>query len=193
MKPSELDVLSMDVSVDEAFHEKRDWDFQLSFRLPHAKDDPTDLIEILYEAGCDDATLGVGRRGRLGLDFTREAVSAAGAISSAIETVKSVIPEAVLIEIRPDLVNLSDIADLVGCSRQNIRKYAAGEGASVAEPFPDPVVTGNPSLWRLAEVARWLRANTSLEVSSDLITLAMATAETALAIQKRRFSDQRAL
>ena len=70
------------------------YEFTLKFSLPDEGhvDDIDELVERLGEAGCDDALVGIGKSGRLALDFTREAESAFDAISSAIATVRKTIP-----------------------------------------------------------------------------------------------------
>jgi hypothetical protein len=103
------------------------WEFILKFRLPDRAIDPESWLDVLYEAGCDDVTVGTGKAGVIALDFSREASSAEEAVQSAINDVRKAIPGAVLTEIGPDLVNLADLAEVVGCARQNIRKYVAGE------------------------------------------------------------------
>ena len=128
------------------------YEFMLTFRLPRTDADPEAYLDALYEAGCDDATVGTGRLGMVGLDFTRRSASAEDALRSAIANVQQAIPGADLTEVGPDLVNLTDVAEIIGCSRQNMRKYAAGEMRTVTEGFPEPVFTGSPSLWHLAEI-----------------------------------------
>jgi len=102
-----------------------DYDFTLKYDITALKGEPDTLLNPLYEAGCDDAIIGIGRPGRIALNFTREARSASEAVSSALSDVKKALPEAKLIEATPDF----DIADILGCSRQNIRnlyiKYQA--------------------------------------------------------------------
>lgn len=95
------------------------WDFTLNFRLPPGKGDPTLWLDALFEAGCDDATVGVGRPGAIALDFSREAENAESAVLSAINAVRIAIPGADLTETSPDL------AELVGCSCQNLPRYVA--------------------------------------------------------------------
>src|SRR5208283_848057 len=99
-----------------------EFDFLLKFDLPDPETDPDKFVDALYEAGCDDAAIGIGQHGRVALSFTREATSALEAVASAIADVKKAIPEARLVEATPDLVGLTDIAQILGCSRQNIRK-----------------------------------------------------------------------
>ena len=98
-----------------------EYEFTLKFRLPDVNADPEQFIDALAQAGCDDASVGVGQQGRVALDFTREAANALEAIVSAVQAVKDAIPGAELVEASPDFVGLTDVADLVGCSRQNIR------------------------------------------------------------------------
>ncbi|MFC3940372.1 DNA-binding protein [Pseudomonas gingeri NCPPB 3146 = LMG 5327] len=129
-----------------------EYDFTLRYQLSEHNDDQDALIERLYECGCDDSLIGSGVPGRLALKFSRDATSAAQALLSALQDVKRAIPDARLIEVVPDLVGLSDIADIVGVSRQNMRKLMIGHGAS----FPLAVHEGSASVWHLAEVLDWL-------------------------------------
>ena len=164
------------------------WEFVLKFRLPPGRTEPTAWLDALFEAGCDDATVGTGRYGSVALDFSREAVSADVAIRSAIADVLKAIPGAQLTEIAPDLVNLADLAGIVGCSRQNIRKYAAAEIRTVPAAFPDPVYTGNPSLWRLAEVLVWFDRNTDLHPDPRTLELARVVSEVSADIHRQRLA-----
>lgn len=79
-----------------------EFDFTLSFALRSPDSDTGALVERLGSAGCDDAVVGVGKRGRLALAFTREADCAARAVSSAIADVRHAAPGATFIEAAPD-------------------------------------------------------------------------------------------
>jgi hypothetical protein len=92
--------------------------------------------------------VGIGQPGRLALEFSREAPSAEAAVRSALADVRSAIPSARLIEVAPDLVGLTDMADIVGVSRQNMRKLMLAHPSS----FLAPVHEGSASIWRLADV-----------------------------------------
>jgi hypothetical protein len=162
------------------------YEFTLKFHLPTNAKDPSACLDALYEAGCDDATIGVGKQGSIALAFARDARSAAEAVDSAIQAVTKAIPKARLIEIAPDLVDLADLAALLGCTRQNMQKYATGRIRSVSEPFPDPVATGNPNLYRLAEVVSWFARNTELHPSDELVELARTISKVSLDIQRQR-------
>jgi hypothetical protein len=82
------------------------YEFSLIFSLSSEDEDPGIYVESLYEAGCADATIGIGRRGLIALEFDREATSADAAIDSAIRDVRKVIPGAKLIEASPHFVGL---------------------------------------------------------------------------------------
>lgn len=165
------------------------WDFVLTFRLPEGGEEPSAWLDALFEAGCDDASVGVGRRGFIALDFTRGGGSAEQAVHSAIAAVDGAIPGAVLTEVGPDLVSLTDLAAMLGCSRQNLRKYAMGHIRGVHVPFPAPVFTGNPSLWRLAEVAPWLEQHTDLRLTRPLAEVARIASRLNLDLQTARLHE----
>src|SRR5882757_1581296 len=116
-----------------------EYEFELRFKLPADDADASELVERLGEAGCGDAVVGIGQPGRIALRFTREAESAKRALISALEDVKKAIPAATLIEAGPDFVGLTDVADMLGMSRQNIRKLMLTHAAS----FPAPVHEGS--------------------------------------------------
>jgi hypothetical protein len=161
------------------------FDFSLIFALPNRKADPVSNLDTLFEAGCDDATVGAGRPGMIGLDFSRQAATAEEAVATAIRDVQNAIPGADLIEAGPDLVNLTDVASHLGVTKQNIRKYAAGEIRAVNAAFPPPVYSGSPSLWHLYDVALWIMTNTKLIVHSELLDIAKVTYDQNLRLQKR--------
>ncbi|NOV27357.1 DNA-binding protein [Cupriavidus necator] len=150
--------------------------FTLRYQLPADDSDPDTLAERLYEAGCDDATVGMGVVGRIALAFDREAESAADAIVSALTDARRAMPSASLIEAAPDLVGLTDIADTVGMSRQNMRKLMLGHPAS----FPAPVHEGASALWHLWEVLLWMSGK-GYEIDPSLTDVAAAAMQVNLA------------
>ncbi|GHD53940.1 hypothetical protein SAMN05216429_101151 [Marinobacter persicus] len=130
-----------------------EYEFTLKFSV--AENLAQGVIEDkLFEAGCDDALIGVGTKGRLALAFCRESDSANQAIISAITDVKSAIPDAKLIEAEPDLVGVTDIAEMFGFTRQNMRKLLQTHVNS----FPLPLHEGRAALWHLADVLEWFEA-----------------------------------
>lgn len=130
-----------------------EYQFTLKFRLDAEDLSDDDLHLRLGEAGCTDALVGLGLPGYVGLDFIREAPSAEEAILSALADVKAALPKARLVEAGPDFVGLTDVADLLGMSRQNMRKIFV----SNATTFPPPVHGGVSMVWHLAQVLAFLK------------------------------------
>ena len=141
-----------------------EYQFTLKFSLNSLEANIDELVERLGEAGCTDALVGIGQPGRIGLDFTREAKSASAAVQSALADVKRAIPNAELIEAAPDFVGLTDIAMLLGFSRQNMRKLAVQANSM----FPPPVHEGMPTIWHLATVLDWLKSRGNYEIDDSL-------------------------
>ncbi len=164
------------------------FEFTLIFALADAGADPAVHVDGPFEAGCDDATLGVGRPGMLALDFAREGESAAEALASAIRDARRALRGAELVEVAPDLVNLSDIARYLGVTKQNVRKYAAGEARRVKGAFPPPAFSGAPSLWHLYCVTIWFAKHTGLAPKRELIDVAKVAFRENLRIQRRRLA-----
>jgi len=162
-----------------------EYTFVLNFSLPDRQADPEAYLDALYEAGCDDAAIGVGQFGMIGLDFTRAAASAEEAIRSAIDNVRSAIPGATLVQAGPDMVGLTQMAEIFGFSRQNMRKYATGQSGGSAT-FPSPVVLGDPSLWHLAEIVAWLGRHTSIQPPHGVLAVSQAAAKLNFAIERER-------
>lgn len=144
------------------------YDFTLRFALGQPDADPELFVDKLLAEGCDDALIGLGLQGRIALSFSREASSADKAILSALADVQRAIPEARLIEATPDLVGLTDIANLLGFSRQYMRKLAVKKGAG----FPPPVHEGKPAIWHLSTVLSWFADCKTREVDASLLDIA---------------------
>ncbi len=117
-----------------------EFNFTLKYRLPDTGNEIGVLEQRLAEGGCDDALVGLGLPGRLALAFCREADSAGAALRSALDDVQRAVPGAELVEVSPDLVGLTDVADLLGMSRQNMRKLMLANPQS----FPSPCMTARP-------------------------------------------------
>ena len=161
-----------------------DYTFTLKYQLAAHDSDPDALVERSGEAGCDDALVGIGQPGRLALEFTREAESARAALQSALVDVKRAIPSARLVEAAPDFVGLTDVAEIIGVSRQNMRKLMLAHPGS----FPAPVHEGSASIWHLADVLAWLQAKGSYELGQDILEVAEATLQVNVVREKRRLS-----
>ncbi len=70
-----------------------EYEFELKFKLSD-EEDPEQYLDALFEAGCDDALVGLGKVGFIGMDFSREAENVHLAISTALRDVREAIPHA---------------------------------------------------------------------------------------------------
>lgn len=147
-----------------------DYDFTLKFAIPAELARET-LETRLFDAGCDDAVPGTGQPGRVALRFDRTAASAREAVESALRDVREAVPQARLIEAEPDLVGVSDIADLFAFSRQNMRKLVQIH----PESFPLPLHEGRSALWHLADVLDWFETRQARVVDPALREVAEAS------------------
>lgn len=164
-----------------------EYEFTLKFRLPTPHADPEACLAALAEAGCDDALVGIGQPGRIALDFTRAASTAQRAVLSAVDDVQRAIPGAALLEASPDFVGLTDVAELVGCSRQNIRKIVIQH----IDTFPDAVHEGTQAIWHLRPVLDWFVAIQQCEVDPALLAITEVTMKLNIARQARRLPGGR--
>lgn len=129
-----------------------EYEFNLKFKLTTSDLSEDDIMECL-STDCTDALVGLGLPGYVGLDFVREASSAEKAILSALADVQKALPDAELVEAGPDFVGLTDVADLIGMSRQNMRKLFVNNAIA----FPAPVHGGSSMIWHLAQILPFLK------------------------------------
>ena len=158
--------------------------FTLKYQLSAVDQNLDELVERLGEEGCDDALVGLGQPGRIALEFTREADSADLAVQSALADAKRAMPTAQLFEAAPDFVGLSDVAVVVGVSRQNLRIRMRSHGAN----FPPPVHDGSTAIWHLADILEWLQAKLAYQMNPLTLDIARATKQVNLVKQAEQIS-----
>jgi hypothetical protein len=113
-------------------------------------------LDALFEAGCDDATIG-----RVGatqyLDFDREAPTFADAVLGATEAIESALPGARVVHLEPDeLVTASEIAERIGRTRESVRMLISGDRGPGGFPAPATHFKRRQRMWRWQEVVAWL-------------------------------------
>lgn len=162
-----------------------EYTFTLRYQLSEQDCDPDLLLERLGAAGCDDALVGIGQPGRLALEFSREAPDAEQAIESALADVKTAVPSATLIEVAPDLVGLTDVAELVGVSRQAMRKLMLSHSMT----FPGPIHEGVLSIWHLADVLDWLKVRGTYSFDERVLEIAQVALGVNIAKEAKRLHE----
>jgi hypothetical protein len=127
--------------------------YEFTLKLNHEVTD--EELDLLYEAGCDDAAIETGPLGAVA-DFDREASSLAHAIASAALDIEKV-PGLRAVGVRCDsMVNLQAIADRAGVSREAVRLWATGRRGLGGFPKPAMVTTGGEQIWDWQQVAPWI-------------------------------------
>lgn len=147
-----------------------EYTFTLKYQLADQAPSADVLVERLATAGCGDALIGLGIPGRMALEFIREAPSAGQAMESALQQINTVMPAARLFEVSPDYVGLTDVADLIGMTRQNMRKLMLAHYLT----FPAPIHEGTATIWHLAEVLTWLEKRGGYRVPENVQEAATA-------------------
>ena len=115
------------------------------------------FIDLLFDAGCDDATVGCSD-GVQFVDFDREADAFDDAILSAVDDLEKLQGVRVVRIADAGLASLADIAARLGRTRESVRLLVSG--ARGPGGFPKPVTDprGRYRLWRWSEVAHWFQA-----------------------------------
>lgn len=114
-----------------------------------------DVLDALFEAGCDDASFGE-RDGLQYASFDRPSATLEEAMESAINAVEGSVPEARVVRVEPDeLVSATIIAERTNRSRESIRLLVEGKRGPGKFPSPVAWVDAKTRLWRWSEVARW--------------------------------------
>lgn len=78
--------------------EIREFQFDVMIRLPMSCPDIEDVVDRLYEAGCDDAVVGCGNPGMLGLAFVRKGTDPEAVIGGAVRDALAGLPEGAAVE-----------------------------------------------------------------------------------------------
>lgn len=157
------------------------YEFTLKFALASPSADVDECIERLGDSGCEDAIVGIGQKGRIALGFTRPADSPEEAVLTGITDVRRAIPNATLIEASPDFVGLTEVAELLHVSRQNVRKLIHNSDSLA----PMPIHEGRPTIWHLAKVLQWLREQKGYSIEDDLMALARTNMQVNLAVNQK--------
>lgn len=165
-----------------------EYSFTLKVQMPPSDCEEEPLKQRLASVGCKDVRVAVGLRGRVMLSFTRGAERADQALLGALREVRKAIPGARLIEAGPDMVGLTDVAALVGVSRQNMRKLMLTHPMS----FPSPIHEGNSSsVWHLWDVLRWMQGRGGYKIDEAILELATVAKAVNLARESRHLDDRR--
>jgi hypothetical protein len=130
--------------------------FQVVFGLPGA-DSLEPHLDALQAAGCDDAAfMGPAGDGTFLAEFDREGSSFPAAVVSALEALRSALPDVRLLRVQPeDIVSLSAIAARTGRSDESVRLLVQGRRGPGGFPPAAGRINEKTQVWHWADVARW--------------------------------------
>lgn len=145
-----------------------------SFRVTFRGDlsDSERVADVLYGAGCDDATVSVERDSSEGYaEFDREAADALTAVMSAVEQIEAAGFQ--VNSVGEDLVGVADIAERTGRSQQTVSAWinkVRGPGG-----FPASRIDRHwGAMYSWAEVSEWLAGHDLAELDPAVVQLAVA-------------------
>jgi len=93
----------------------------------------------------------------------------AGVTVQVARRIRHALPDATLVEVDQDLVNVSDVAHRVGVSREAVRLWIDGRRGPGG--FPPPAGSpGSSKVWRWARVAEWLASNYKIDFGDSFLS-----------------------
>lgn len=124
------------------------YEFSLRFDISSCCKNDDQIDDSLFEAGCDDALVRHGRGGEINITFERQSSTALNAMLEAQQQVLLALPQAKLLEVKPDFVGPTDIARVYSLSRQRVQALV---NTKLSHVHPLTHV-GNTQIFRLANV-----------------------------------------
>lgn len=180
-----------DKHIEQALGQKNQSDlsrseFDFTLILSGISDFTEETVDLLVEAGCDDATI-AKRYGRVYLTFSREAHSAIEAVVSAILDVKrSKIGANVMRVDSCNLVTPSEIGRRLNRTRQAIDQDISSKRGPGGFPAPACNITDGAPLYYWCEVAYWARNNNLLSEQANREAQELATLNTILELEHQK-------
>lgn len=119
-----------------------------------AHSDLSELEDKFFEAGCDDALL-CSYNNTIYLEFDREAENAEQAINSALDNIRSLGFNDLIVE-EQGYSTLAEMAERAGMSRQALSLYAQNKRGDGKFPRPMYGLASKSTMYFWPEVATWL-------------------------------------
>ena len=135
------------------------------------------VVDALYEAGCDDATMSYSG-GIIFLNFVRVSTDFEIAVLSAIADIETTVPMLKVKGLEPsDLVSLDEIASRLGYSEEYTSKLLTrGIDSLDNPPLPYANIDDGKTIWSFKDVISCLYAEKVIQ-DSELLDRAVKTFE----------------
>lgn len=167
-----------------------EFEFELIFALPEGEHDAFALSDAVFEAGFENALVGTGLAGLLGVELEVEGDDAESTILETARALIKVLPEGtVLREVRPDLVSLADVAEKLEVKRQALQQrkmpltvagglYRIDEVIEVVMEAVKPKEGQRRPRFNLASALKWFRAGPAARRVNAQLTMRQIDPET---------------
>ena len=131
-----------------------DHTFTIRFAVPAG--DLDSLSTGIYEHIDEASLMGPDSDGTFLIEFDRQASQLAKAVTTAIEELRSALPEAVILRVEgDDLATIAQIARRAGRSDESVRLLAGGRRGPGGFPPAAGRLDARTRVWRWADVAPW--------------------------------------
>jgi predicted DNA-binding transcriptional regulator AlpA len=128
-------------------------EYEFLFVVDGLSMDDDEAVAVLTDSF--DAVLS-WNRGRYRLAVSGEGADPLDALGRLLSHISVALPGLRILRLDSDLVGISDIAQRIGHSRQNVQQWVNGE-RNGSRPFPPPEgCAGRSLVWRWADVNGWL-------------------------------------
>src|SRR5229473_6412586 len=87
-----------------------------------------------------------------------------------------------LLEVTPDFVGMTEVAEMLDVSRQNIQRLKQAHPFN----FPTPVHEGNAAVWHLAHLLEWFKGRASYDIDQALLDVAHTAMQINLAKEAKQ-------
>jgi len=180
------------------------FEFELVFDLPEGDHDPIDLSNAVFEAGFEDALVGTGVAGLLGVELETEGEEAEAVIVETARALIKALPEGTkLREVHPDLVSLADVAGKLNIKRQALQKrtmphpnraglYRIEEIAAALHTAATPEPGGRRPRFNVGAIEKWLRAGVAARIVNAKLTTSELDPLSIQYVPRDRDDDKRA-
>lgn len=160
-----------------------EFEFELVFALPKGEHEAFALSDAVFEAGFEDALVGTGQAGLIGVELEVQGEDAEVVILDAARALIKALPQGtVLREVRPDLVSLADVAEKLEVKRQALQQrkmplpvsgglYRIDEMVAAVMEASRPKKGQRRTRMNIAAASKWFRAGMAARKVNAQLTM----------------------